>query len=288
MKSTISQTQLLEPSNCVFPPVPAVAPCGDLISKVDSSSGRFYSIPSTSEKIFYPSVTTILKTYFQSYLARWRGELGNQEADRLFIEAGEKGTLVHELFSDLVNGLTLHYKTTYDNSIPNKIIHDDYIFVQLYKLQQFFEIVKPKIILNEAMLYSNKYKYAGTLDLLLKVEGGTFLINGRNPVTIKSGIYLADIKTANNIFPNYHWQTAAYAKATIERKLVRSITGTMILHTKSKVKNGIEGFSCIVRDKKQMQEDFKNFLKVKSIYDIDAPQEPAVYQFPNSLNITRS
>lgn len=44
----------------------------------------------------YPSVTTVVDLLKEPYLERWRGKVGNEEADRIRNEAAWLGTLVHD------------------------------------------------------------------------------------------------------------------------------------------------------------------------------------------------
>src|SRR5262249_8899610 len=53
----------------------------------------------------YPRVTTILGVIRKPFLEKWRGRIGNEEADRIAREATELGTLVHAGCADIGRGL---------------------------------------------------------------------------------------------------------------------------------------------------------------------------------------
>lgn len=278
------------PRQEVKTPTPPVTPAGgglEDIMKIDSSDGRFYGIKRNGNIRYYPSVTTILKTYFNAQLARWRGDVGNQEADRIFYEAGEKGTFVHKAFEDLCKGVVLFYNSHPDYSTDRayRVIEDQYAYMQLSRLVRFMEAVRPTIIAGEMTIVSDNHRYAGTLDLLLAIKEGVYRVNGKNPVHFSGGVYVADIKTSNSFHENQHWQTAAYAKALEEMGVINHVDGTLILHTKSSNRTGIEGFSAKLREDHEVEEDFQNFLKVQQVYNINAP-EPQIYELPKSLSLS--
>ena len=62
---------------------------------------------------------------------------------------------------------------------------------------RFLEVVEPTILDVELRVYHSKYRYAGTLDRLAKVNGRVAVI---------------EIKTGG-LVPEYAWQTAAYQEA---------------------------------------------------------------------------
>nr|HPN39584.1 hypothetical protein [Melioribacteraceae bacterium] len=61
---------------------------------------------------FYPSVTTILQAapFKQQALAYWRGDIGNNEADKQFYQAGERGTFIHNCMTKMLNGNRIYFK----------------------------------------------------------------------------------------------------------------------------------------------------------------------------------
>ena len=52
----------------------------------------------------YPSVTTILSIIRKPYLERWRGEIGNEDADFIMEEAGGLGSEVHRIADNIAQG----------------------------------------------------------------------------------------------------------------------------------------------------------------------------------------
>lgn len=237
---------------------------------------------------FYPSVTTILSASPKPELMFWRGNVGNEEASRIMKEAGERGSIIHNIFSAMLKGKKAAYRVFNDPEVIP--VNDQFIQLSLWKLVRFMEIVAPKVHLSEEIVFSHAFKYAGTMDLLFKVEqGGAFMVNGAKPITIPAGIYVADIKSGKNIDDEAFWQTAAYAKA-YEEMTGTKIDGTLILHTQSQNKGGIEGFGVKIRTAEEMETDFTNFLKVYEVWKIKPyPSKPKlITDLPTVLSLNNN
>ncbi len=235
---------------------------------------------------FFPSVTTILSASPKPYLAFWRGDVGNEEASRVMKEAGERGSIIHNAFSAMLRGKKAGYRV-FDQ--PDVIpVFDQFIQLSLWKLVRFMNEVKPSVKLSEEIVYSTRHQYAGTMDLLFEVKGGLFNINGAKPLPIPPGLYVADIKSGKNIDDEAFWQTAAYAKA-YEEMTGTKIDGTLILHTQSLNKGGIEGFGVKIRTGEDLDQDFSNFLKIYEVWKIKPyPSKPRlITDLPNVLSLNK-
>lgn len=233
---------------------------------------------------FLPSVTTVLGASPKWYLANWRGDVGNAEADRIMKEAQFQGSNVHGYLNHLLNGGSLVFnKETSEKGCIN--VRDQFEFLHIYKVVQFLNIVKPKILMSEEILWSDKYEFAGTMDLLMDVEEGEYPVNGAKPIFLEGGVYVADLKTGKSIGNEAFWQTSAYAEALKEHTGLQA-AGTMILHTQSGNAKGIEGFGVKVRNSEEVSLDFENFLKVFEVWKIAPnPSKPKIFQMPLSLKL---
>ena len=58
-------------------------------------------------------------------------------------------------------------------------------------------VFKPQILVSEGTVFNREYNYAGTLDLICKIDGLTWLV---------------DLKTGKGVYPEYAMQVAAYAR----------------------------------------------------------------------------
>ena len=152
-----------------------------------------YMNESDKEVIDYlPSVTTKLRVVAKPFLAYWRGDIGNREADMRVFEASERGIRIHHAWYTMTTGGAVIYqpvqRPNYTQSdIDNltseyagnlAIVRYQDEMYDLFKLSKWLEIVKPKIIASELINYSLKNKDAGTADNLFFIEEGEYLING--------------------------------------------------------------------------------------------------------------
>lgn len=99
-----------------------------------------------------------------------------------------------------------------------------------------------KVVENEKTVISEKYKYAGTLDLLVR-------INGNKELT------LVDVKTGKDIYPESFIQTSAYKYALKEQGVEVKETATLLLNENGTYKYAIGG------------DEIKGFLAAKYLYE---------------------
>ncbi|MCL6611205.1 MAG: PD-(D/E)XK nuclease family protein [Peptococcaceae bacterium] len=149
---------------------------------------------------FYPSVTTVLGIIRHPYLERWRGRLGNEEADRVLAEAGDIGSRVHDACEAINTGREWYAQDAQTEAM-------------VLAYQNWFKATVKRIVLAETPVVCRTYRYAGRLDLLVVLKGDKL------PTLI-------DIKTSNNIYQDVPLQLAAYKYALeqagfrIKRRLV--------------------------------------------------------------------
>jgi hypothetical protein len=149
-----------------------------LITKTDE--GKFYD--------GFPSVTTVVDILAEPWLARWRGRVGNEEADRIAGEAAWLGDLVHD---------TLSANELVDTPIdPSKLDPDSAHAVNLY-LEWKAKMVE-EILAVELTLKDDELQLGGTLDRLVLLKG-----DPRDWVT------LIDFKTGHRS-KKHKYQTAGY------------------------------------------------------------------------------
>lgn len=236
---------------------------------------------------FYPSVTTVLGASPKWYLGNWRGDVGNAEADRIMREAQIHGSNVHGYLNHLIYGGALMFNG--DGRERDYInVKDQNEYLHIYKVVQFLNIVKPKILMTEEMLWSDKYEFAGTMDLLLDIEEGEYPVNGAKPLFMEGGVYVADLKTGKSVGNEAFWQTSAYAEALREHTGLQ-VAGSMILHTQSANVKGIEGFGVKMRNSEEVRLDFENFLKVYEVWKISPnPAKPKIFEMPKILKLEDS
>ena len=179
-----------------------------------------------SEGVYYPSVTTILQYMPKNkFFEGWLKDVGHN-ADYIMKKAGKEGTQVHEAAEKLVLGEEVAWMDDYGNAKYSQIVWE-----MILKFAEFWKTNKPELISSEDFVWSDEHKYAGTADIVCKMNGETWLL---------------DIKTSNSIHKSYDLQLAAYAKGLEESKNIKiDRTGIIWLkaHSRgpSKQKNVIQG-----------------------------------------------
>jgi hypothetical protein len=102
-------------------------------------------------------------------------------------DAGLIGTVVHGLIEDFLKNKKI------PNQSDKKVINCWNLFLDWWNTQEY------EVVELEKKIFSKKYNYAGTLDLVLKDKQGNLV--------------LADIKTSNSVSFDYALQLNAYRQA---------------------------------------------------------------------------
>jgi len=154
-----------------------------------------------SEGVYYPSVTTILQYMPKNkFFDNWLKDVGHN-ADLILRKAGKEGTQVHEAAEKLVLGEEVTWMDQYGTAKYSQIVWE-----MILKFADFWNTHKPELISTEQFVWSDKYKYAGTADLVVKMDGE---------------VWLLDLKTSNALHRAYDLQLAAYAKGMEEVKGIK-------------------------------------------------------------------
>lgn len=131
--------------------------------KVDVNGKRHYQIGHKQ----YPSITNVLNsTSDKTHLQEWRKRVGNDEADRISANSCKRGTNLHLMCEDYLNNRPLSCK------MPDAL--------------EMFYSVKPilhrinNIHCQEACLYSDMLKIAGTVDCIAEFDGLLSVIDFKN------------------------------------------------------------------------------------------------------------
>lgn len=259
---------------------------------------RFYEFEFEEGVIKYiPSVTTKLGIINKPFLAKWRGDIGNELADLKMKQSQDRGSRIHSAWETMCKGGAVVFnpprKPVY-NQDDLKALQEKYerLYVienqdemhDVWKLQRFLEIVKPKILLSEAIVYDIENNDAGTMDNLLEIEEGEYQVAGKTPIFIKGGVYVADLKTGKSIDRSAYKQCACYAKCIVSMGVRESVDGTMILHTGSSTRTGIEGFTVHVRNKEDMEADYISYRKTSDLWeDENESFSPKVFSLPSLI-----
>lgn len=214
------------------------------------------------EGVYYPSVTTILQYMPKNkFFEMWLKDVGHN-ADLIMRRAGKEGTQVHEAIETLLDGEELHWMDDYGNAKYNEKVWE-----MINKFVDFWTTCKPELISTEEFVYSDEYRYAGTADLVCKLDGEVWLI---------------DFKTSNSLHKSYDLQLASYAKALKESKGVE-IERTGILWLKSskrgpsKQKGRIQGRGWELKMIDDIEENFELFQLIRKLYNLENPDTEPIY-----------
>ena len=224
-----------------------------------------------SEGVYYPSVTTILQFMPKAkFFETWIKDVGHN-ADFIMRKAGKEGTQVHEAAEALVLGEEVSWMDDYGNAKYSQIVWE-----MILKFADFWKTTKPELISTEDFVWSDEHKYAGTADLVVKMDKETWLL---------------DIKTSNSIHKSYDLQLASYAKALEESKGIKiDRTGIIWLkaHTKgpSKRKGVYQGKGWQLRIIDDIDKNFELFKMIYELYKLENPvTEPIYNSYPTTLKL---
>ena len=223
------------------------------------------------EGVYYPSVTTILQYMPKNkFFESWLKDVGHN-ADLIMRRAGKEGTQVHEAAEALVKGEEISWMDDYGNAKYSQIVWE-----MILKFYDFWKTHKPELISAEDFVWSDEHRYAGTADLVVKMNGETWLL---------------DLKTSNSIHKSYDLQLASYAKALEESKGIKiDRTGIIWLkaHTRgpSKQKNVIQGKGWKLLQIDEIDKNFELFKMIYELYKLENPvTEPIYNSYPTTLKI---
>ena len=150
---------------------------------------RYYEIDGLS----LPSVTTILKIHNNPALNRWASNLGTELSEQISEETAEIGKQIHSYVAGFIKSIAipiLEWRQLSDE------IKNGVRAYERFRLQTGFVGLAA-----EAIVYSLKYQYAGTLDAV---------------GTIGDHRVLVDFKTGERFYPSMFAQVTAYYKAHCE------------------------------------------------------------------------
>lgn len=177
------------------------------VVRITTSDERWYAKPVYKEdsglpefKVL-PSVTWILSVYPKLGLMRLRDEVGADEMELMKRLGGERGSKVHEAISSIIEGNEVRIDSKFIN--PNTGLEEELTAEEIRHVMSFVQWkneVKPRFIIWDKNIYSEKHGYAGTLDAIAEINGEFFLI---------------DFKTSKVITTEYAMQVASYREAIV-------------------------------------------------------------------------
>jgi len=160
----------------------------------EQDGDRYYPVESGGKITWYPSVTTVLSVINKPGLNFWRGNVGNEEAEKISSEAATLGKYVHAGCKKINEG-----GLPDDENPQVQELLVSYWDWHNRTVDQIFHVEEP--------VFSKRYQFAGTPDLICKLKGD-------------SRLTLIDIKTSKQIWLDMELQLAGYALAIEEQRAV--------------------------------------------------------------------
>ena len=228
---------------------------------------RFYR----RNELYYPSVSSILN-YFpkNQFFHSWLKDVGHN-SDIIASKAAGEGTQVHNAIEAFLNGEEIKWLDAFGNAMYSLDV-----WKMILKFADFWNKHKPELIATEYHLFSDVYKYAGTADIICRIN---------------KKLWLLDIKTSNSLHTSYDLQLAAYAKAWSETHN-EPIEETGILwlkaSTRGEDKKGekIQGAGWQLKVVSDIDRNFEMFTKIQDIFHLENPDaKPVTETLPTTVKI---
>lgn len=233
------------------------------IFRVTTQDERWYVRPSKNKTTglpdyeYVPSSTWICGHYPKgTAFYKWLAEHGWDESEALKQAAADRGSRIHLAIADLVAGKTITPDAKYADA---ELTVDEYSAVLNFR--DWFEQVRPEMMGSEYIVWNDEHGYAGTVDLKMRIKGQ---------------VWIVDIKTGQNVWPEYSLQLSSYRHADKECQR----TGVLQVGYKRN-KNGVK-FT-------EIEDKFNLFLAAKEIWKNETEgQKPSQREYPMTIAIRPS
>lgn len=266
---------------------------------IEYFNSHYYRVTEEGKTRFIPSVTTKLGIVDKPNLARWRGDLGNREADFRMYEAAERGKRIHWAYATALKGGAVVYDPwqnpvyTEEGLAELKKEHSNVVILRtqeeqwdICKLAEQFKRLDPEVLGVEQTVYDLDANDAGTIDNVLAILEGNYMISGSRPLHIPGGIYINDLKTGKYVDENVWLQLAPYA-VMYERRFGIHVAGALVTHTGASIKTGIPGLKTLLRERETLfGKDYDDYRHAAKLWERNhLGEEPESFQFPSLITM---
>lgn len=224
--------------------------------------GTINELEGKLENEFVPSVTWIA-SYYPKGIAfyKWLADKGWDEAESLKASAGNKGSKIHQAIEKLLNGEEIRMESKFlnkESNIEEELTAEEYEAIMSFV--DWYNEVKPEIISAEQVVFNDEYGYAGTIDLICKIDGQ---------------LYIVDFKTGQSIWAEYELQLSAYKNAVNLGDDIK----LAILQVGYKKNKKLYKFT-------EIDDKFNLFLSAKNIWENECANiQPKQKDYPTSLKV---
>ena len=213
--------------------------------------------------IFRPSSTWIAGHYPKGIeFYKWLAQKGWDESEALKKAGGNRGSKVHQGIEHLMKEGQIAMDARFLNSRGDEeelTVEEWECIISFY---DWFLEAKPEILAFEQIVESDKYNYAGTLDLKCKID---------------DEIWIVDFKTSAHIWPEMGLQLSSYKHADGNEDVVKQ----GILQLNYKKNKARYKFT-------ELEDKFGLFLAAREIWmDENKDKKPAQKDYPILLQLPR-
>lgn len=266
---------------------------------IEYYNDHYYRVTEGGQIRFIPSVTTKLGIIDKPNLARWRGDLGNREADFRMYEAANKGKRIHWAYEVALKGGAVLYDPwqrpvyTKEGIEALEKEHGEVAILRtqeemhaISKLAEQFKRLNPVIRGVEERVFDLEANDAGTIDNVLEIQEGDYFIAGSKPLHLETGIYINDLKTGSYVDDGVWLQLAPYAFMW-EKKYGLQVRGALVTHTGSTIKTGIPGLKTMYRPREVLiGSDYKYYRHAAALWEgKHLGEEPSTFEFPSMITL---
>lgn len=237
---------------------------------------RWYLDTRSEKPRWVPSCTWIASYYPKGKaFYQWLASKGWDEAEEIKLNSGEKGTRVHSACDILMDGEEVAMNSVLPDrdGVAKELTIDEYTAILSFK--KFCDDYKPVFIAHDLIVFNDEEGYAGTLDLVCKIEDEYWII---------------DLKTSKSIYPSHIIQVASYHHAYKGVELLEQHKGKEIKVVKPVTKLGILQLG-YTRNKNgfkltEVEDKYDLFLAAKKIWaDENEGVKPKVIEFPETIKL---
>jgi len=189
------------------------------VYQITTTDERWYTIDEVDKVTglpgykFIPSVTWITGYVYKGIgFYKWLSEKGWDEAEAAKMEAGDKGSKIHSAIEQLITGASVKLDDKYFSRMSEtdeELKPEEYAAIMSFK--NWYDETKPKFIMQETTVISEKYNFAGTVDAVAKIG---------------DQLYIIDWKTSQYVWPSMEAQLSAYKQAL--KEMGRKVEGVKL------------------------------------------------------------
>ena len=269
------------------------------IQLIEWESAHYYKVEVDGVVHYLPSVTTKLNIINKEGLTKWRGDIGNREADMRMQDAANRGKRIHAAYETFLKGGVVIYDPWEHSQYMEEqiaeikkqnrfvsVLHNQDEMYDVHKLQRQFQLLRPRVLAVEIRVFDIAAKDAGTIDNVIEIEQGAYAVSGSKPLLLEAGIYINDLKTGSFLDDNVWLQLAPYAKM-YEAMSGKMVAGALVTHTGAKTRAGIRGLQTLFRDRQTLLgSDYQDYRHASSLWERKhKDDQPETFTFPSLIKI---